>query len=553
MKKIHVSFTVFTLLSLLILSCNQQKKTDPSAKQSVKSASAVKEKKTYETGESLVSILNAFPGSIQDFKAENPEKIKSVVINDEKKSPFNDGHFTGWGTSLCWWGNRVGYDDELSQQCASLFFSADDGIGFSIARYNIGGGDDPSHHHITRTDSAMPGWAVYNADDKTFEYNFDSDYNQRNVLKRIEELGNENLVVEVFSNSPPYFMTVSGCSSGGPLGSDSNLRPDQVDNFADYLATVTEHLEKSGIRVTSLEPMNEPGSVYWGAYSTKQEGCRFAVGEEQSTLILAVRKALDNHNLLHVKISASDETSTDDAYLSYNALDESAKKTVSRINTHTYNGKELERLRNLAADEQKDLWMSETDGNGVAGSSAGEMGAALWLAKKIIRDMAGLRPSAWVIWQAIDSHVSSEGYNGNVDGGAPDLNGGYWGLATANHNRKNIILTKKYYAFGQFSKYIRPQSVMLYTERDNVLAAYCEKENCLVIVALNEFANEQAYSFDISKYVSGDSYARAVRSSGSRRNGENLYLLQEGFAVKNGNLTVPLAPNSITTFIIPLP
>ena len=31
-------------------------------------------------------------------------------------SPFNGGKFEGWGTSFCWWPNRIGYLDELSEQ-----------------------------------------------------------------------------------------------------------------------------------------------------------------------------------------------------------------------------------------------------------------------------------------------------------------------------------------------------------------------------------------------------------------------------------------------------
>lgn len=75
-------------------------------------------------------------------------------------SPFNGGKFEGWGTSFCWWPNRIGYLDELSEQAAKLFFDPKEGLGLNIIRYNIGGGDDPTHHHITRTDSMVPGYAI---------------------------------------------------------------------------------------------------------------------------------------------------------------------------------------------------------------------------------------------------------------------------------------------------------------------------------------------------------------------------------------------------------
>ena len=46
--------------------------------------------------------------------------------------------------------------------------------------------------------------------------------------------------------------------------------------------------------------------------------------------------------------------------------------------------------------------MSEVDGGDTSGFNAGEMGAALWLANKIIFDINGLLPAAWVLWQVID-------------------------------------------------------------------------------------------------------------------------------------------------------
>ena len=69
--------------------------------------------------------------------------------------------------------------------------------------------------------------------------------------------------------------------------------------------------------------------------------------------------------------------------------------------------------------------MSEVDGGDVAGSNAGEMGAALWLANKIVSDINGLLPSAWVLWQVIDSHICSDGFMGNKDSGKRDYTGGY--------------------------------------------------------------------------------------------------------------------------------
>ena len=82
-------------------------------------------------------------------------------VSPKNFSTTNGGVFEGWGSSLCWWANRVGYSDVLAQQAAELFYG-EKGLSLNIMRYNIGGGDDPTHTHITRTDSEVPGWLVWN-------------------------------------------------------------------------------------------------------------------------------------------------------------------------------------------------------------------------------------------------------------------------------------------------------------------------------------------------------------------------------------------------------
>ena len=78
-------------------------------------------------------------------------------LTPDNFAAINGGVFEGWGTSLCWWANRIGYSDVLAEKAAEAFCDPEKGLGLNILRYNIGGGDDPAHDHIQRTDSMMPG------------------------------------------------------------------------------------------------------------------------------------------------------------------------------------------------------------------------------------------------------------------------------------------------------------------------------------------------------------------------------------------------------------
>ena len=485
-------------------------------------------------------------GSSTPMETFNDENRTIFAIDPTKGSPFNGGKFEGWGTSLCWWANRIGYSDALAQKAAELLFDAQKGLGMNIARYNIGGGDDPAHHHITRTDSMMPGFWVL--DEETGEPIFDGtrDENQRNVLLRAMAVCGSDFIAEAFSNSPPYYMTESGCSSGAEIAAQNNLREDQVEAFAEYLAEVALYYkEHYGITFQSISPMNEPNTAYWEAYSPKQEGCHFSPGASQTAILLATKKALEERGLGSILLAGTDETSTLLAASSFKKLSEEAQNALDRIDTHSYKVGRLEELQALAAENGKNLWMSEVDGDGVMGKHSGEMGAGLWLANKMISDIQGLMPSAWILWQGIDNHISSEGYMGNQDFGMPDLSRGYWGLTVVDHDKEEITLTKKYYAFGQLSRYIRPGYRILTTVDNGVLAAYSEEEQKLVIVAINADAEETEVGFSLEGFRYDGGMAEVIRTSPD----ENWAELPR-IPAQEDLLRATLIPYSITTFVI---
>ena len=479
---------------------------------------------------------------------------QTIVVNIDNASKFNGGKFEGFGTSFCWWPNRLGYSDILAEKSATAFYDKKEGLGLTIIRYNIGGGDDPTHDHITRTDSKVPGYAVnpnYDSSTKTYTWDYDwsQDFNQRNVLLKSVKKNKEEIIVEAFSNSPPYFMTNSGCSSGASNPWNDNLKTDAYEAFSKYLADVAEHFKTSwGINFQSISPMNEPYTGYWGAYSNKQEGCHFEQGNSQSNIIIALKKALDEKGLTDMQISATDETSIDTQFYSYHRLSDEAKNIVTRIDTHTYGGSMRYDLRVLAESEGKNLWMSEVDGGDCAGTNPGEMGAALWLANRIILDLNGLKSSSWILWQVIDNHICKDGYDGKQDSGMVDLNSGYWGVAVADHDNVDIILTQKYYAFGQFSRYIRPGYTLI-SSSDNSIAAYDSNGKKLVIVATNTAGSDKTIDFNLSSFSAVGSNVNVIRTSGSVSTGEKWAELDPLTTYGKGFNAI-LKANSVTTYIV---
>ena len=447
---------------------------------------------------------------------------------------------------MCWWANRVGGSEKLIKDAAELFFDREKGLGLNIMRYNIGGGDDPAHTHIQRTDSMMPGFMEKDSETGELRWNYTADKKQLDVLVACYKASGDDAYVEAFSNSPPYFMTVSGCSSGHLNPNFNNLKRDCTEAFADYLAHVTDYIQRErGIKISSLAPMNEPYTNYWYKNSPKQEGCHVSPGKRQSELLVATKKAMRKYGLDSTDLTASDETNARRAAKAFSALTPEALSVVDRISTHTYE-RATPKIGDLCRRTGLDLWMTETDWSSESGENAGEMAPAIWLSEKIIEDMSILQPSAWVIWQIVASYISRDGYLGRKDMPSMfSLEKGYWGCAVAEMDREEYILTQKYYAFGQFSRYIRPGMKIILTDK-HTLCAYDEEK--LVIVAVNPKEKEAETEFTLEG-LPLYSAVRAVRTSGDIKGGEH-WAEVDCHSLSEDTLTASLRGNSVTTFIL---
>lgn len=271
--------------------------------------------------------------------------------------------FEGWGTALAWFANVTGgWPDKQRDRLADALYG-EDGLGFTIARYNIGGGDSPETTPYMRAGAAVPGhWKRpgpetpnwWNPADPN-HWDPHADANQRWWLKAAKARGADTF--EAFSNSPPYFMTHSGLVSGARNGTDDNLRSDQYERFAAYLTGALRRAQDStGVTFGSLSPVNEPNTDYWKA-GGRQEGSHWDPAS-QARMIATLRKALDDKNL-RPSIAAMDETNPGLFRANWETYAPSVRGAVGRLNTHTYGTNGRTGVRDIAKGEGKPLWMSE--------------------------------------------------------------------------------------------------------------------------------------------------------------------------------------------------
>jgi O-glycosyl hydrolase len=428
--------------------------------------------------------------------------------------------FEGWGTSLCWWANHVGgWSATARDAVVDAVVDPTTGMGMNIFRYNIGGGENPAHDHMGQW-REMPG---FQASDGTWDWTADA--SQRAVLQSVVTRA-PGAILEAFSNSPPYWMTKSGCASGSSDGTN-NLKDDSYDAFADYLTEVVKHFRDSwGVTFRTLEPLNEPNANWWTANGS-QEGCHFSPSNQQ-TIIKAVGAKLTSKGLTATTVSASDENSLDDAYNNMRAFDTASLAAMSQMNAHSYNGSRRTELRTLATSKGKRLWQSESGPLSV--TLADDTEAALFMAGRIITDLRDMQAEAWVDWQV----------------GDPSRN---WASFVLNDSRQTFTYLKRFYMQAGFARYIRPGATFVDVNNVDMVAAVSADGHTLALVVRNgDTAASKGFTFDLTALPSVAATADALRTSRS----ENLVSLA-AVPIQDWSFVATVTAGSITTFVISMP
>ena len=446
----------------------------------------------------------------------------SVAVSAQTKVIVDPGKkyqvFEGWGTSLCWWAVKAGaWSEENRSKLIGAIADPDTGLGYTIFRYNIGGGDQPGHNHLTKGDGGgkVPGYKPTEKGD----YDWTADPYQRAIAIELSKRVKDP-IFEAFSNSPPWWMTKSGCVSGSSDGSD-NLKPDYFDDFADYLSEVALHFKTEwGITFRTVEPFNEPSAGWWKS-NGGQEGCGFK--NNQSKMIVELGKALQKKGLFpETSVSAADETSIKQAHDQLGNYTAEALSYLGQVNTHSYSdGSYRKQLFNRAFGLNKRLWQSETGPL----SKSGDEHIALWMANVIIQDLRDMHAEAWIDWQI----------------GDPAEN---WRSLALNHSKQTFTPNARYYMHAAFSRYIRPGSRIIDSDNGNTLAAL-RPDGALVLVVRNSGSSDVRYSFDLTGFDKIGSTAKVVRFElpGSLK-------AQDDIAVSGKALSMTAKANTITTMVI---
>ena len=463
------------------------------------------------------------------------------VTETSLKIAYDQAHqeIDGFGASDAWSidptiGKWIEENDQAAiDRLADRLFSVDHGIGLSAWRFNIGAGSAeqgkasriPDELRRAQLLITNPGGAI----DRSKQLG------QIRMLQEAYERGVTQVVA--FANSPPHWATKNGLThpgDGTKIGS-TNLDPERLDDFAEFLVEVVAYLRSDtvGVPVNYLSPINEPT---WEWQGESQEANRYNM-DEVAAVYRRVAEALQMANLgAEVEVDGAEvveyAAALSDAYKvefdgtvfdggmngkglgSYkNYIDELLGNPELRdllhnkISVHAYwteaSADRLGRLRDLLRENLRSvspdakLWMSELCILGDAGDvrsfdghgfEVDDLDYALHVARVIHRDLTRLDASAWFWWLALTPYDYKDGLL-KID---PSL------------DAASLQESKLMWTLGNFSRFVRPgyRRVELPDADDlNGIMASAFKapdDSRFVVIAINAGAAPEQINLDIA-------------------------------------------------------
>ncbi len=469
----------------------------------------------------------------------SPPKRLTITVNYKKRFQTIDG----FGASDAWSLQYVGKNWPVLKRnrIADLLFSTSmdstgspEGIGLSIWRFNIGAGssEQGDSSGITNPWRRAEGFLQ---DDGTYDWSHQS--GQQWFLKAAVKRGVFQFIG--FTNSPPVQLTCNR-KSYGDGGTHVNLTPDKYDDFADFLVRVISHFKKQGISFNYVSPANEP-QWDWGR-KNNQEGSPWQNKELTAFAKVLNKKIIDAGLKTKIEIPESGQIT----FLygdGKNGRDQQVKNFFSKgpdfvgnltsvahlISSHSYfttwpvskmivDRKHLWETINTT-DPNLKYWMTEycilANNKEIHGRGRDlGMSTALYVARLIHFDLTLANASSWQWWLAVSPNDFKDGLV-YLDAGGKGIQRSSDSNATKLEYNGNVRDSKLLWAFGNYSRFIRPGSVRLSINRSDKLnpeqtskglmvSAYTDKKNRkITLVLVNYSSNKHSIKLDFSNLPAG--------------------------------------------------
>ena len=371
----------------------------------------------------------------------------------------------GFGASSAWVYQSLGLSEntQLKDDTIEMLYG-DSGLGLNTFRYNIGAGgvESDSYEDPLRGAESFFIAERFGGDYSVFSdvnnYDFTRDRGVMTLFEKALSLGNIKEVV-FFANSPHYLMTQNGKTHSDEKR-QNNLKSECYEVYCQYLLVIVDYLYTNvichydpNIQVR-ISPVNEP-QWDWGGDGASQEGCHFDP-----------KPLAQFYDVFHSQLTAYNERKSVNFAMdifesgNYKMRDSKAKvqtyikelakydwfKELDGISVHSY-GTDLEelarvRFHNYVKNTFDGLNVRVSEYCVMQGGVDDSIDMGIYSAKVVLRDLQIVNAISWNYWLSVSTYDYEDGLI-------------YWDGADS------VSVTKRYYAMGQFSRYIPQGSVRI--------------------------------------------------------------------------------------------
>ncbi|WP_405719399.1 ricin-type beta-trefoil lectin domain protein [Streptomyces sp. NBC_01537] len=435
------------------------------------------------------------------------------------------------GASGAWWVNDLaGFAPKQKAKVAELLFGSH-GLDLSSYRYNIGGGG---------TAVTTPARAAQDFLNDDGTYDWTKDPGGREFAAYAARYGVEDLIG--FVNSAPSQLKTNGQSCGGSLISGDE------GAYATYIADVAGHFRKQGVKFDYISPFNEPTNSF---DSCGQEGMLVDVSQRDDIVRALGAELASRGAKTGIIADESSSTTGFNTQIPQWLGQDGTAQYVSRLAHHTYNNPgdgSLAQILETSKAYGKQPWATEICcfGKGSTGWNQEydpTIDNALLMSRIVYKDFATAHDSAFQWWVALASGYGSDPYTRNDEGWNDGLV--YYDPDYAANGNQTLYMTKRYYALGQYSKFVRPGAVLhnVTGAPSGVEVTAYDHKGTWTLVVNNHNAAETPLSLRFNSKAD-ISATRAVRTSATED-----WAKVTPASVSGSTVSATLAPRSVTTYV----
>lgn len=405
--------------------------------------------------------------------------------------------FENFGASGAWWAQEVGgwthtdKDGTISvrDKISRLLFSKTEGIGLDVYRYNIGAGS--AHSGNGDIDNILRRTECFETSEGI--YDFSRDANAVYMMKKAVEDGAGEVIF--FVNSPIERLTKNSKSHNDKtVFFRDNIKIKNYKAFAKYCLDVTEHFINEGVPIKYLSPINEPIWIWMGG----QEGCHYNPVSAGRVMKCFAEELEKRPNLKGLKLSGMESgdirwfnKSYTRELLRYDVV----RRNIDSIDIHSYclplpikiqppfyNDRigYIKRYRKWLDKHYPDVPVKMSEWTHMQGGRDRTIDSALVTANTIYEDISLLNVTSWQHWIAVSEVDYCDG------------------LIYINLDSKTYEMTKRYYATGNFSKYIPKGSkrINIKSEDDSLKMLAFDSGDRITVIVINDTYSRTTISLD---------------------------------------------------------